>query len=98
MDDIISDDQRILECFKTVLPYVNDLLVADVGVTLTDRENFLLYKPGCKLRLQVAAGDPIKQGSAVWTAMTENRRVVMRVDKALWGKTCIAVAIPHRQR
>ncbi len=85
---------EILECFRVVLPYINELLVADVGVTLTDREKFLLYKPGRKLQLQVTAGDPIKQGSAVWTAMAERRRVVMRVDKALWGKPCIAVAIP----
>ncbi|HWQ60723.1 MAG TPA: chemotaxis protein, partial [Negativicutes bacterium] len=91
---LVMSGSDILGCFKIVLPYLNELLVADVGVTLTDKEKFLLYKPGRKLELQVAAGDQIKQGSAVWTAMAERRRVVMRVDKALWGKTCIAVAVP----
>lgn len=90
----MDDNQRILEHFTYVLPYINDLLITDVGVSLCNRDEFLLYIPGRKLRLQVASGDSVKHGSAVWTAMTEKRRVVMTLDKSLWGFPCIAVAIP----
>jgi len=90
----MDENQRILECFRYVLPFINDLLVTDVSVSLIDREKFLLYKPGRKLDLKVKAGDPIKQGSAVWTALTEKRRIVTVVDKAVFGQPFIAVALP----
>lgn len=89
-----GDKNEIFECFKYVLPYLDDLLVGDVGVSLTDREKYLLYKPGNRLDLKIPPGTPVKQGSSVWRAMLEKRRIVMKVDKALFGQPCIAVAVP----
>lgn len=94
MSDGNGKKGAIFEHFLKVLPYLNDLLTSDVGVSLTDREKYLLYKPGKQLDLKVEPGSPVKEGSTVWKAMTENRRVVMKVDKALFGQPCIAVAIP----
>jgi len=92
----MGEDQHILGCFSFVLPYLNELLTLDVGVSLIDREKYLLYKAGTKLKLDVIVGDRIKPGSAVWAALTENRRVVMRIDRKLFGYPCIAVAMPIR--
>jgi type III secretion system FlhB-like substrate exporter len=87
-------NQAVFEHFLYVLPLLNELLPGDVGVSLTDREQYLLYKPGKRLDLKVAPGSPVKEGSTVWKTMTEKRRVVMKVDKALFGQPCIAAAIP----
>ncbi len=84
----------ILDCFMQALPYFNSLLTKEMGVSLTDREKFLLYKPAKNLDMKVSPGDPIKPGSAVEQAIREKRRVIRRGDKTLYGMPYIAVCSP----
>lgn len=83
-----------MDYFHYVLPLLNDLLTSEVGVSLTDRQSYLLYKPGKDLDLNIQPGTPVKPGSAVARAMAERRRVVIKADKSLFGLAYIAVAIP----
>lgn len=85
-----------LKQFYNVFQYLDDLLIDNIGVTLTDCEKFLLYKRGKHLKhnLNIQAGLEVKPGMLVYRAMHENRRIVERVDKSLWGVPFIAVAIP----
>lgn len=89
-----QEKDLLIEAFLKAMPYMNSLLVNDVGVSITDRGKYLLYIPGKQLDLKVQAGSSVKEGSTVWRAMQEKRRIVMKVDKALFGQPCIAVAIP----
>ena len=86
--------EALLAHFLHVLPYFNRLSTRDIGVSLTDTEKFLLYKPAEKFDMKVSAGDLIKPGSAVEQAIREKRRVVRRGDKALYGMPYIAVCCP----
>ncbi|MDT8903395.1 methyl-accepting chemotaxis protein [Anaeroselena agilis] len=87
---------NVLEHLMHALPYFNNLLTKDIGVSLTDLEKFLLYKPATNFDMKVSAGDPIKPGSAVDQAIRENRRVVRRGDSSLYGMPYIAVCCPIR--
>lgn len=89
-----NDSDKILEHFLHALPHFNSLLTKDIGVSLTDLEKFILYKPAKNLDMKVSPGDPIRQGSAVEQAIKERRRVVRRGDKALYGMPYIAVCSP----
>lgn len=91
-----QEASAILEHFRHALPYFNNLLTKDIGVSLTDMEKFLLYKPAKNFDMKVSAGDPIKPGSAVEQAIRENRRVVRRGDSSLYGMPYIAVCCPIR--
>ncbi len=87
-------ETSIIDNFAKVLPYLLDLSTGDIGVSLTDKEKYLFYQPGKTLNLHVAIGSAIKPGSAVYRAVHERRRVVIKGDKALFGHPYIAVAIP----
>ncbi|MDF2500370.1 MAG: yfmS 9 [Anaerosporomusa subterranea] len=63
-------------------------------MAVTDRDKYLLYRPGKKLDLKIAAGTPLKAGTAVVRAMNENRRIIMRGDKATFGLAYLACAYP----
>lgn len=86
----------LVDQFYNVLQYLDDMLISDVGVTLTDRKKFLLYKRGKNLKqnLNIQPGLEVKVGMLVHTAMQENRRVVQRLDSSVWSTPTIAVAIP----
>ncbi len=89
-----EQENPILDHFLYVMPFLNKLLVKDVGVGITDREKYLLYKPGGELDMKVSPGTPVKPGSAVVQAMECKRRVVIRGDKSIFGMPYIAVAYP----
>lgn len=83
-----------LQCFAKVLPFLNELYNSDVAVTLADLEKVILYKSGEKIELKGKMGVPLVEGTAVYRAIHEGRRVVVKVDKALYGTAYIAAAIP----
>jgi cell pole-organizing protein PopZ len=91
----MSDEiNKVLEKFLHVMPLLGEMFSSDIGVAVTDREKYLLYKRGRVLDLKITAGTALKPGTAVIRAMTENRRVVVRGDKATFGLPYIATAVP----
>jgi hypothetical protein len=90
----MATNEQIFDHFLHVFPLLNNFSASDLGVAVTDREKYLLYKPGQKLDLKISAGTPLKAGTAVVRAMTENRRIVMRGDKATFGLAYLACAYP----
>lgn len=84
--------------YLEIMPQLPDLYANDIGVSVTDKEKYLLYKPGRTLNLKVELGSPVRPGSAVHRAMEEGRRVVIRADKSLFGLPYIAIAIPIRDQ
>lgn len=89
-----EEDQEILNHFSYVLPFLNDLLTNDISVGLSDLEKQLIYIPSKTLDLKIPKGAPLKPGSGLYRAIHEQRRIVTRGDKSLWGVPFIAVAIP----
>ncbi len=90
----MTNAEAILDKLIYALPLVQLSLHEDTGVTLTNRENFLLYKPGKKLDLKVPLNAQVKPGSGVHRAMQEKRRVALRFDKTLYGMPYTSVATP----
>ena len=90
----MATTEEILERFAYSLPVVQQALHEDTGVTLTNRENFLLYKHGKNLDLKVPPNAPVKPGSGVDRAMQERRRVALRFDSTLYGLPYTSVATP----
>jgi hypothetical protein len=91
----MDEDAQILEHFLHVFPLMNNYSINELGVVVTDLEKYLLFKPGKGMTdVKIPAGTLLKPGTAVLTAMNENRRVVMRGDKATFGLPYIACAYP----
>lgn len=91
----MDENAQILERFLHVFPLLNNYSINDLGVVVTDREKYLLFKPGSGMTdVKIPPGTLLKPGTAVLCAMNENRRVVMRGDKATFGLPYIACAYP----
>ena len=89
-----EEAKDVLEKFIHVMPLLSGIFSTDIGVAVTDREKYLLYKPGRTLDLKISSGTPLKPETAVVRAMTKNRRIVVRGDKATFGIPYIASAAP----
>ena len=83
-----------LQCLQQVLPLLRSLFTGDVSLALTDQRQYLYYQPGQTLDLKVAVGSALKPGTAVFRAIQEKRRTIIRGDKLLFGQPYIALASP----
>lgn len=90
---MMSDAER-LEHVLYMAPLLTELLPNDCCVAVTDREKYLLAKPSRTINLNIQPGQLLKQGTSVARAMEENRRVVVKGDKALFGVPYLAYAFP----
>lgn len=84
----------MLKYFMYFLPIISELFNSDVAMAVTDREKYLLYKPGVTLDMQIAPGTEVKSGTAVQRAMDERKRVTLKGDQEKFGVPYIASAIP----
>lgn len=85
--DVIAAVIAAYPIFLRALPY-------NIGVTVTDREKYLLYEPAENLDLKLPVGQPVREGSLVHRAMVEKRKVFMKVDKSARGLPYIGSATP----
>lgn len=87
-------DQEVLDHFKYVLPFINDLSTNDVGVSLTDLEKVLYYKPGKNFDLKIEIGIKLDPKMAAYQAIQTRSKIFTRIDSSLHGIPFIAQGIP----
>ncbi len=84
----------LLNSLLMVAPILQKAFLFDCMVGVTDREKFLAYHPAPDLNLGIKVGDPLRAGSINATAIAENRRVVRKIGKEVYGIPYIAVGYP----
>lgn len=87
-------DSEIFEQYINVIPVFKNLFINSIGVSLTDKEKFIMYIPAPDLDFKVKKGDLVKKGSAVHKAMETKSRIMEYFDKELYGKPYIATGMP----
>lgn len=85
---------KILDHFITVAPFFNSLVIEDIAVSLCDLEECLIYVPGKYLDHKLKPGAKHIKGSSMQRAIEENKRIVGRVPKEVFGFPYIAIAAP----
>lgn len=90
----MTTNNQLLDSFLITMPVVAKIFNDNIGIAVTNREQYLVYQPSRSLDLKIPAGTPIKPGTAVARAMEEKRRIVVRGDKNTFGLPYIAMAYP----
>jgi Methyl-accepting chemotaxis protein (MCP) signalling domain len=85
---------NLLNSILTVAPILQKAFLFDCMVGVTDREKFLAYYPTHGLNLGIKVGDMLRPGSINASAVAENRRIVRKIGKEIYGIPYIAVGYP----
>lgn len=88
---------EILQSFKNVAPYINDLTTNDVAVTITDREKYVDFIKGKTIPQLAKTGEPIYEGSVVGEAIKKGKRIIRKVPKEVRGFPYIACGVPVKE-
>jgi uncharacterized phage infection (PIP) family protein YhgE len=86
--------ESIFDQYIEVLPVMQHLSSADIGIAVTDREKYLFHKPGKTLDLKISPGDKVKPTSTIFHSMEENCRHVARRDASLFGVPYLVITYP----
>src|SRR5574344_1561463 len=69
----IKTNEDILNAFKVVIPYINNIVREDIVIGLTDTKEYIDYVPGTKLNIDLAAGKPIQNIPTIQECMRQNK-------------------------
>ncbi len=88
--------QDILHCFTLIAEYVNQITVADMGITIWEGDKCLVYLAADKLNLGIHAGDRMIPGSIAEQCTKERKRIITEVpkEKSINGVPYVANGLP----
>jgi hypothetical protein len=91
-----ASGKEILKCFYNLAPFLNEIISADIGVTIYEGDTCILYVPSKRLNLNVRPGDKAPPGGATQTCIREKRKIVREFtkDTTHFGIPHIAIAYP----
>ncbi|MBR2214589.1 MAG: methyl-accepting chemotaxis protein [Selenomonadaceae bacterium] len=84
----------LVEAFQAVAPILPQLMTQRVGIAVSDQEKWVATNVIDELKSSIALGAAVKEGTAAAKAMRERRRVVVRVEKEVYGVPYVAVSMP----
>lgn len=84
----------LIDAFKKIAPFINSMTTEDLGISICDVNECVLYIPCNTVNHHIKAGDPLREGSAIYEAIKSGKRVVKRVGSELFGIAYIAIAFP----
>lgn len=87
-------DDKILEVFVRMAPFLQKLIEGQVDVTVTSLNKWLAYCSSEQEKLNIKVGDQVQIESVSRKCMKENRLVVKRMGDELFGHHYIGRAVP----
>lgn len=87
--------EEILDSFTILAPYLNDIFIEDVGISVIKEGYYTAYVPGRAFDLRIKAGEPM-QGQVSEQCVTTGKKVIRKITKAqsAFGIPYIACAYP----
>lgn len=84
----------LLDSFVRVAPYINELTMEDIGVTVSDTEKYLTFVRGKQVPQLVNEGEPIPEGTVVGECIKTGKKVFKKVSAEVFGFPYVAYGIP----
>lgn len=78
------------------LDVVSDLFAEEVSIAVTDREQYIFYRPSNRIDLKIKKGDQIKKGTLAHKALMTGQKVTEFIDRDLFGIPYHGVAVPFK--
>ena len=87
----------LLYCFEKIGPYINDLTINSVSVTVADKEKYVAFYPAPGFPEIVHAGEHVPDGTVVKEAMVYDKKIVKQVSEKVFGIPYNASGMPIKE-
>lgn len=83
-----------IEKIKTSLEFIPDLLKMDIMICITDLTNFIFYKKGYSLDVNIKVGEKIPDSDPLLDCILKNETLTIEVPKKVYGKAFKSILTP----
>ncbi|WP_010233551.1 methyl-accepting chemotaxis protein [Clostridium arbusti] len=87
-------NNKILEAFSTVMPYLKIIFDDEAAFSITDTERFIDVIENEKLPINATVGDPVSKKGAIYDALKTGKTIIKDVPKEAYGVPFKSYAIP----
>lgn len=86
--------EPILQAIINVIPIIRAIYPYDCMVAVADKERFICYSPGDRLRTEDPTGKPLVPGDGLWEAVNRGEKFKSIVPESVWGFLFKSITVP----
>ena len=82
---------------EELLDVIGELFSEEISLAVSDGDNYVYYRPSLRVDLKIKAGDPVKEGTLAYKALSSGQKVSEFIDRNVFGVAYHGMAVPfHR--
>ncbi|AJA46831.1 methyl-accepting chemotaxis sensory transducer [Clostridium pasteurianum DSM 525 = ATCC 6013] len=89
-----DENNKILEAFSTVMPYLKIIFDNEAAFSITDTEKYIDVLVNKDLPINASVGDPVSKKGAIYDAIKTGKTIIKDVPKDAYGVAFKSYAIP----
>jgi methyl-accepting chemotaxis protein len=90
----MMNDQELFSTFKRIFNFLPSLFTSDIAISLTDTENYVLFKNAKTFSLKIYDGMPLVNNGAPEKAIKTKMKQTARHSKEVLGTAIISISVP----
>src|SRR4051812_49628919 len=79
---------------KELLDVIGELFSDEISIAVSNTEEYIYYRPSKRIDLKISPGDPVKEGTIAFKAMTSKQKASEFIDKEVFGIPYHGMAVP----
>src|SRR5699024_5050438 len=73
---------------------MSDLFSDELSIGVSNQENYIYFRPSKRIDLKIKPGDPIKEGTLAFKALSSEQKVSEFINRDLFGVPYHGMAVP----
>lgn len=80
--------------FGTILDVMGELFSDEISIAVSNRKEYIYYRPSKRIDLKIRPGDPVKEGTIAFKALSGQQKVSEFIDRDVFGVPYHGMAVP----
>lgn len=82
---------------KELLDVIGELFSDEVSIAVSNKTEYIYYRPSKRIDLKVKPGDPVKEGTLAYKAMNSKQKLSEFVNRSVLGVPYHGMAVPFQK-
>ncbi|QED46606.1 LytTR family DNA-binding domain-containing protein [Cytobacillus dafuensis] len=78
----------------SILDVVGELFSDEISIAVSNKKEYVYYRPSKRVDLKIKAGDPLKEGTIAYKAIATGQKVSEFIDRDVFGVPYHGMAVP----
>lgn len=80
---------------KALLDVIGELFSDEISIAVSNKEEYIYYRPSKRIDLKISPGDPVKEGTIAHKAIHSKQKASEFIDREVFGVPYHGMAVPY---